>query len=144
MKHVTTALIAIVACAVGSNMALADVGPKPTIDIVLPQKLVKRVAAGKLLQCEKADCSDAAPMLDMGPQFFRCNAPAVDKTGKESFIETRVKKGHCGGMAYGFAHYLQLQLTLTDGSVLTSAAFSEKTFSSQFKAAFKDGKLTVK
>jgi hypothetical protein len=53
----------------------ADHGPKPTLDFAFTQEFPGpqvNIVSGTLLECQQADCSDAHPLPEMGPQRFSC------------------------------------------------------------------------
>ena len=111
---------------------LADLGPKPTITInflsqneFIPDG-IKLDAF--LLQCETADCQNAKRLEPIGPQHFSC------------LWDCDKKIVSCGGMAYGFSKFLQLDLVIK-GKLIRSNIFlySPK----KVIAALKTGKLTV-
>jgi hypothetical protein len=107
------------------DLAWADIGPKPTATFAITADNGTRVTAGELLLCEKDDCSDAKPLEELGPQGFFC------------------QDLECDALAYGFAPYLQLRLTLSDGRVLTSQVFTKEAFDAEFAAIVAGDRLTV-
>ena len=107
------------------NIAHADIGPKPTVEFSIVANSEALVTDGILLVCEKANCSDAKPPSEIGPQRFGC--------GDRS----------CFGLAYGFSPYLQLRLTLSDGRSLTSQAFKKEAFEAYFVATITGNVLEV-
>lgn len=108
-----------------TGVAKADLGPKPRIEIQLPSELVGNVRDGELLLCQQPDCSDAKELQNIGPQYFDC------------------LQDSCGGLAYGFAPYLQLRITLNDGQQITSAVFTKKEFEARFQASLNGDELIV-
>ena len=128
----------------GTGQAWADIGPKPTIYIALPAELAAQVVNGTLLLCQKSDCSDANPMQDFGPQAFACSVDYSDKIGGgHGYVAPQIPVGHCRGLGYGFAPFLQLKLNLREGKDIVSSVFTKKVFDAHFKADFAQGKLTV-
>jgi hypothetical protein len=117
----TLALIAL-GCA---DIAMADVGPKPTASFSIILDNGAHVTSGILLACEKNNCSDAAPLGEFGPQRFLCS------------------ESECHALAYGFSPYLQLQLTLSDGRKLTSQVFKKQGFKATFIATATGNRLYV-
>src|SRR5689334_11654405 len=96
--------------------ALADIGPKPTIAITLaPDRPHVAIRQGELLECDDRRCAAPRPLRRLGPQHFDCQALA------------------CSGLAYGFADWLVLRLTLTDGRRLRSAPFAHEGFDARYK-----------
>ena len=114
-----------------ATLTHADLGPKPTIHFNVkgitqqPTDTGLRITEGTLMLCEAADCSDAAPLQQVGPQHFGCSANA------------------CSGMAYGFSPYMRLDLTLSDGSTRKSNVFEKKAFDAQFNTIVTTKELRV-
>jgi hypothetical protein len=95
--------------------ALADIGPKPTMSFtIVPDATGLSIATAELLQCAKADCSDAAPLKRLGPQAFGCTALT------------------CRALAYGFADFGELRITFSDRRTLTSNVFKPNGFNATY------------
>jgi len=109
----------------GADTAQADVGDKPEVTFSITLDKGAHMTSGALLMCEKDDCSDAAPLKELGPQGFGCS------------------ESRCSGLAYGFSPYLQLQLTLSDGRKLTSQIFKKEAFDASFVANVAGDQLRV-
>jgi hypothetical protein len=106
-------------------MAMADIGPKPTITLHLKAAPGVRITEGELLECEDAHCAAPTPLQRLGPQGFGCRADS------------------CSGQAYGFSEYEQVALTLADGRHLTSAPFVKTQFNQTFDMKIRHGRLRV-
>lgn len=109
-----------------AGAALADIGPKPTMSFAFAfDRAGVTISKGMLYQCDNADCSDAEPLRQLGPQGFRCEAQS------------------CSAMAYGFAHFSRLQITLSDGRTLTSNIFTGHAFNAAFRVVVSAAGLNV-
>src|SRR5262245_50194461 len=83
-----------------SQIALADTGPKPTMDFQFKYESAAEhptIVSGVLYECQQSDCSDAAPLQQLGPQGFRCNTES------------------CSATAYGFSDYHKLEIQFSYG-----------------------------
>lgn len=109
----------------GSNAARADMGPKPTMAISLPDNLPDQVVDGELLLCKDPFCLIAKPLEAAGPQNFSCGGRS------------------CSGRAYGFASFMQLKLIFATHAPITSHVFSKKAFDAKFKASYEEGSLKL-
>jgi hypothetical protein len=98
----------------------ADMGPKPSMAFTFSLPGKSRIKSGVLYNCEAAACTDPTPLRPIGPQRFRCDA-------------TR-----CSAMAYGFATYFQLVLTLTDGRTVKSLPTKVAGFDSRYSGVIRD------
>lgn len=105
--------------------AKADLGPKPTIAISLPDNLPDQVVDGELQLCKDPFCLMAEPLETLGPQVFSC--------GERS----------CSGLAYGFAPFMQLKLIFATHAPITSHVFWKKAFDAKFKASYEEGSLEL-
>jgi hypothetical protein len=54
---------------VPARIVFADTGPKPTMEFTFTGEAVT-VVSGVLYECDQYDCSDAAPLEEVGPQGF--------------------------------------------------------------------------
>jgi hypothetical protein len=107
--------------------AHADTGPKPTMDFSFIYELSPAVTivSGTLLECSSPDCADAAPLEQLGPQGFSCEA------------------GSCSSMAYGYSKYHRLSITFSDGQVRESNVFTKKNFNAHYKVTVRENDLSV-
>lgn len=140
MKRALFALIVALFSALIAPPARADMGPKPTLDVALPQELSGQVVDGTLLLCQKADCADAQPLQKRGPQGFFCVGMPRNNV---SYGVNDAGTGHCKAMAYGFAPYMQLKLKLQNGTDVASAVFVKKAFDAKFSAVLVQNRLIL-
>jgi hypothetical protein len=106
----------------------ADTGPKPTMDFEFSQEVPGApltIVSGVMYECEQADCSDAAPLQEAGPQRFTCEATS------------------CHALAYGFSPYHQLEIQFSDGQVRRSNIFETGQFVSTYQVAIRADDLLV-
>jgi hypothetical protein len=111
-----------------SRIALADTGPKPTMEFQFKQELPEgevQIVSGILYECDQPDCSDAAPLQPGGPQGFFC-----DPEG-------------CRALAYGFAPYHQLEIEFSDGTTRHSNIFKTAGFDSKYTVTVRPDDLLV-
>lgn len=124
MQRLTIAILIFVAVCIA--VARADLGPKPEATFVITADNAAHVVQGVLLMCEVDDCSDERPLENIGPQRVYC------------------RELECMALAYGFAPYLRLQLTLSDGRTVTSHVFTKAAFDANFVATVAGDELIVK
>ncbi len=108
---------------------LSDVGPKPGMDFKFVQGIEGEqltITSGTLLECEEADCQDAAPLRELGPQRFTCDATS------------------CSAMAYGFSTYHQLEIQFSDGLTRRSNIFTTAGFNATYVVTIHETDLEVK
>ena len=107
---------------------LADMGPKPTMSFNFPELKSKGLTIERavLYEGKKADGSDATPLKSIGPQRFQYGPQG------------------CFAMAYGFAPYQRLKVTLSDGKTHWSKVFSGTGMRSYFVVTVGTKGLTVK
>ena len=106
----------------------ADTGPKPTMDFEFTQGLPGEpltITAGILYECDQSDCSDAAPIEEVGPQGFSCDAD------------------RCSATAYGFAPYHRIEIEFSDGQTRRSNVFETAGFDSQYTVTVRPDDLLV-
>ena len=106
----------------------ADTGPKPTMDFEFMQELTGgtlTILSGILYECDRSDCSDAAPIEEVGPQGFRCES------------------GRCSATAYGFAPYHRIEIEFSDGETRQSNVFETAGFDSQYTVTVRPDDLLV-
>lgn len=111
-----------------SGIVSADIGPKPTMDFKFESNLgggQVAIASGILYECEQADCADASPLEELGPQRLTC----------EEF--------HCSAIAYGFAPYHRLEIQFSDGATRQSNIFETIDFSSEYLVTVNPNDLSV-
>lgn len=111
-----------------NNAVLADTGPKPSMDFQFNQEMAGEpltITSGILFECEQPDCSDAAPIEEVGPQGFRCEANS------------------CSAIAYGFAPYHQIEIEFSDGQTRQSNIFETAGFDSRYTVTIRPGDLLV-
>ena len=100
-----------------AQIALADTGPKPTMDFQFKWEsdlLPASIASGTLYECKQSDCGDAAPLQQLGPQGFRCDTK------------------NCSATAYGFSDYHKLEIQFSDGKTRHSNIFQTAGFDSKY------------
>jgi|GEM_PF-983253 len=111
-----------------AQVALADTGPKPTMEFTFKQSLPSgpvTITSGILYECDQADCSDAAPLPQLGPQGFHCDI--LD----------------CRALAYGFSDYHQLEIQFSDGVTRRSNIFKTAGFDSKYTVTIQPNDLQV-
>jgi hypothetical protein len=106
------------------QIARADTGPKPTMEFTFSGEPVT-ITAGTLYECEESDCSDAAPLEELGPQRFICETDS------------------CSALAYGFAPYHKLEIKFSDGKTRTSNVFQTAGFNSAYTVTIRPVDLLV-
>lgn len=106
--------------------AYADIGPKPTMAFEFEPRHNINLSSLQLLQCEHADCKDAKPLQQVGPQHFSCSEEG------------------CDALAYGFAEFNQLAGKNDEGKAIKSNVFKAKGMTSQYTVTIKGTKLEVK
>ncbi len=121
---VILAMLFVLAMPGGSH---ADMGPKPTMTFTLTYQIspAPAVTGGELLECSTADCADAQPLPEAGPQHFSCQTDT------------------CDSMAYGYEPYHRLRLHFADGSTRESNVFGKKYFNARYTVTVAETDLTV-
>ena len=110
------------------HIVLADTGPKPTMEFAFKQELTGEqitIASGVLFECEQPDCSDAAPLEDVGPQGLYCEPQS------------------CRAIGYGFAPYHRLEIEFSDGQTRRSNIFETAAFDSKYTVTVRPDDLFV-
>jgi len=111
-----------------AHIALADTGPKPTMEFEFKQELGGEqvtITSGILYECDEPDCSDATPLEELGPQRFTCEAD------------------NCRATAYGFAPYHQIEIEFSDGITRQSNIFETASFDSRYAVTIQPDDLLV-
>ncbi|HET9905726.1 MAG TPA: hypothetical protein VFQ23_03775 [Anaerolineales bacterium] len=112
-----------------AQTALADTGPKPRMDFQFRQEMTGEppvtIMSGILYECDQADCSDAAPIEEVGPQGFRCEVNS------------------CSAIAYGFAPYHRIAIEFSDGKTRQSNIFETAGFESKYTVIIRPDDLIV-
>lgn len=111
-----------------AQVVLADTGPKPSMDFQFKQEVPGEqltITSGILFECDQPDCSDAAPIEELGPQGFRCEATS------------------CSAVAYGFAPYHQIEIEFSDGQTRQSNIFETAGFDSTYTVTIRPDDLLV-
>ncbi len=111
-----------------AHVVLADTGPKPTMEFTFEQELTGErvtITSGILYECDRPDCSDAAPLEEHGPQRFTCEADS------------------CHALAYGFAPYHRLEIQFSDGETRQSNIFKTVGFGSRYTVTIRPDDLLV-
>jgi hypothetical protein len=108
--------------------ALADTGPKPTMEFTFHQEEGAQpltIASGTLYECHQADCKDAAPLQEGGPQRFTCEAAT------------------CHALAYGFTPYHKLHIQFSDNKTRESNIFATADFDAKYTVTIRAEDLVV-
>ncbi|HEY9529293.1 MAG TPA: hypothetical protein VIR02_19540 [Anaerolineales bacterium] len=112
-----------------SQTALADTGPKPRMDFQFQQEMTGEppvtIMSGILYECDQPDCSDGAPIEEVGPQGFRCEVI------------------RCSALAYGFAPYHRIEVEFSDGKTRRSNVFETAGFESNYTVTIRPDDLFV-
>lgn len=107
---------------------LADTGPKPQMEFHFQYESAEdhpTIVSGIMYECQQADCSDAAPLEQLGPQGFRCDSEG------------------CSATAYGFAPYHKLEIEFSDEETRQSNIFETAGFNSVYKVTVHQNDLLV-
>lgn len=110
------------------HAVLADTGPKPTMEFAFKQELTGEqvtITSGVLFECEQPDCSEAAPLEDLGPQGLYCEPQS------------------CRAIGYGFAPYHRLEIEFSDGITRQSNIFETAGFDSKYTVTVRPDDLFV-
>jgi hypothetical protein len=108
--------------------ALADTGPKPSMEFQFQQELAGEqvtITSGVLYECDQSDCSDAALLEEGGPQGFFC------------------EPNGCHATAYGFAPYHRIEIEFSDGQTRQSNVFETAGFDSKYTVTIRPEDLLV-
>jgi hypothetical protein len=121
-------LIAILSVVLPLGTVSADTGPKPTMEFTFTQQApgaALTILSGNLYECKQPDCSDAAPLKQLGPQRLSCDASS------------------CSALAYGFSQYHRLEIQFSDGKTRQSNVFQTAQFNSVYKVTTRPDDLLV-
>ena len=112
-----------------ASIVLADTGPKPSMEFIFKQNLPEgekhTIVSGILYECDQSDCSDAAPLKEIGPQGFYCDAQS------------------CRAIAYGFAPYHRIEIEFSDEITRQSNLFETAGFDSRYTVTVQPDDLLV-
>ncbi len=110
-----------------AHTVFADVGPKPSMEFEFKglSEGEITIVSGALYECSQSDCSDAAPLGELGPQGFKCN------------------ENSCNAMAYGFAPFHRLEIQFSDGRMRQSNIFETVDFYSNYLVTVNPDDLSV-
>lgn len=111
-----------------AQVVFADTGPKPTMDFQFRQEMPGEqltITSGILYECDQPDCNDAAPLEELGPQRFTCEADS------------------CHATAYGFAPYHRVEIVFSDGQTRQSNIFETAGFDSLYTVTVRSDDLLV-
>ena len=130
MKNVKALFVflALVGALIPAHAALADTGPKPGMEFTFKQESGAEqltILSGTLYECEQADCSDAAPLEELGPQGFWCDELT------------------CSATAYGFSQFHSLEIEFSDGQTRQSNVFETAGFHSTYTVTVRPDDLLV-
>ena len=106
----------------------ADTGPKPSMDFTFKQDIPGTpvtITSGILYECDQADCQDAKPLEELGPQRFSCQATS------------------CSAMAYGFSTWHRLEIQFSDGKTRQSNIFETSQFQATYQVTIRPDDLLV-
>jgi hypothetical protein len=127
-KRSTLLLLFLLLAFLPTRAALADTGPKPTMNFEFKQQGSGKpvtITSGILYECEQSDCSDASPLKELGPQRFTCDANT------------------CSALAYGFSPYHRLEIQFSDGKTRQSNIFGTAGFDSKYTVTIRPDDLLV-
>jgi hypothetical protein len=121
-------LLLILLALLPTHIVLADTGPKPTMDFQFKYESTQEhptIVSGILYECQQSDCSDAAPLQQLGPQGFRCDSES------------------CSATAYGFAPYHKIEIEFSDEQTRQSNIFQTAGFDSLYTVTVRTNDLLV-
>ena len=111
-----------------AGIVRADTGPKPSMQFEFEQDIAAEpvtILSGILYECQQSDCGDAAPLEEVGPQGFYCQADS------------------CSATAYGFAPYHRIEIEFSDGQRRQSNIFETAGFDSRYAVTIRQEDLQV-
>jgi len=120
-------LFVLVLAAVPLQTVRADMAPKPTMEFKFEYEIspASLIVSGIQEECDEADCSDAYPLTEGGPQGFRCTWT------------------DCFSVAYSYDEFHRLKITFSDGVTRQSNVFSNRYFSNSFRVTVRENDLLV-
>jgi hypothetical protein len=110
------------------RVALADTGPKPTMDFTFQQELPAEqvtITSGILYECEQPDCSDAVPFDGRLNGSDLCEVTT------------------CYAWLHGFSPYHRLEIQFSDGQTRQSNVFETAGFDSRYTVTVRPDNLLV-
>ena len=110
------------------HVALADTGPKPTMEFTFNQESISEpltIISGILYECDQPDCSNASPLEELGPQRLYCEPQS------------------CRAIGYGFAPYHRLDIEFSDGITRQSNIFETAGFDSKYTVTVRPEDLLI-
>ncbi len=128
LRNFTLAWFLLVLLVVPSHAALADIGPKETMEFefIFESGNPLTIIEGVLLECNDASCTQAEPLKQIGPQRFTCS------------------EDRCSSMAYGYRAYHRLSILFSDGKTRQSNVFGKQYFSARYQVIVRENDLVVK
>jgi hypothetical protein len=111
-----------------AQIALADTGPKPRMEFTFKQEqdlLPMSITSGIMYECDQSDCSDGAPLQELGPQRFTCDVSS------------------CSATAYGFSPFHKIEIQFSDGKTRSSNIFQTAGFDSNYTVTVRPEDLLV-
>jgi hypothetical protein len=123
-KRRTLLLLLFLYLFVPARIVFADTGPKPTMEFTFTGEAVT-VVSGVLYECDQYDCSAAAPLEEVGPQGFRCEAD------------------RCSAVGYSFANFHKIEIEFSDGKTRLSNIFETVGFESEYTVTVRPEDLLV-
>lgn len=129
-RLITTSLFAaiLMGALMHARPVRADTGPKPTMEFQFtfdPSVGGASIVSGTLFECNESDCSDAAPLEELGPQGLYCEPES------------------CRAIGYGFAPYHILEIVFSDGAARRSNIFETEEFDSFYSVTVRADDLLV-
>jgi hypothetical protein len=115
------------AMAIPPQNARADTSPKATMqfDFEYEMSIEPSILSGIQEECDTADCSDAEPLQEAGPQRFSC------------------AEGRCSSLAYSYSEYHRLRIEFSDGKTRHSNVFGKRYFDASYKVTVRENDLLV-
>jgi len=110
-----------------ASVALADVGPKPTMDFTFTAltDVQPEIVEATLYECSDPTCATAEPLQELGPQRITCQATS------------------CYSMAYGYAEHFRLSVRFSDGITRESNIFGKRAYQARYTVSIEDASLVV-
>ena len=103
----------------------ADAGPKPGLLFKFEYQVQGiTLTGGDLLVCQQADCADGKPLMEAGPQRFRCDGQT------------------CYTVLYGSSPYYKLNLTFSD-KTRASPVFTKVRYNAEYLVTVRANDLLV-